>query len=96
MATCAGCSRELSGAFAFCPFCGAQLGEAAAPARETRKVVTVESLKSLQADDYGKFIWEVRDGLFPHWGRTFLGQNPEPQGALNGMIGHIYRRLDKE
>jgi cyclase len=63
---------------------------------ETRKVVTVESLKSLQADDYGKFIWEVRDGLFPHWGRTFLGQNPEPQGALNGMIGHIYRRIDKE
>jgi cyclase len=63
---------------------------------ETRKVVTVESLKSLQADDYGKFMWEVRDGLFPHWGRTFLGQNPEPQGALNGMIGHIYRRLDKE
>ena len=41
MATCAGCGREVSGAFAFCPHCGSPLGEAAAPARETRKVVTV-------------------------------------------------------
>jgi class 3 adenylate cyclase/tetratricopeptide (TPR) repeat protein len=41
VATCAGCGREVSGAFAFCPHCGSSLGEAAAPARETRKVVTV-------------------------------------------------------
>ena len=41
MATCAGCGREVTGEFAFCPFCGTQLGEAVAPARETRKVVTV-------------------------------------------------------
>jgi cyclase len=61
---------------------------------ETRKTVTVESLRSLQADGYGEFIWGVRDSLFPHWGRTFLGQKPDPQGALNGMIGHIYRKLE--
>jgi glyoxylase-like metal-dependent hydrolase (beta-lactamase superfamily II) len=63
---------------------------------ETRKVVTVESLRSLQADGYGNFIWGVRDSLFPHWGRTFLGQKPDPQGALNGMLGHIYRKLDAQ
>jgi cyclase len=61
---------------------------------ETRKTVTVESLRSLQVDGYGDFIWSVRDGLFPHWGRTFLGQKPDPQGALNGMLGHIYRKLE--
>ena len=41
MATCAGCGKEVSGDFAFCPFCGAALPEASPRGRETRKVVTV-------------------------------------------------------
>ena len=41
MATCPSCGKELSGEFAFCPFCGADLAAAPAAAREQRKVVTV-------------------------------------------------------
>jgi len=39
---CAACGKELSVAFAFCPFCGASLAESAStPSREERKVVSV-------------------------------------------------------
>jgi len=41
VATCAGCGKEVSGDFAFCPFCGEALPEASPRGRETRKVVTV-------------------------------------------------------
>src|SRR4051794_36921961 len=41
MATCAGCGKDVSGDFAFCPFCGTPLPESAARGRETRKVVTI-------------------------------------------------------
>jgi class 3 adenylate cyclase/tetratricopeptide (TPR) repeat protein len=37
---CASCGRESEGAFAFCPYCGAELGSVP-PAREQRKTVTV-------------------------------------------------------
>jgi glyoxylase-like metal-dependent hydrolase (beta-lactamase superfamily II) len=62
---------------------------------ETRKAITVESLKSLQADGYGEFMFGVRDSLFPHWGQTFLGQPPDPQGSLSGMVGTTYRRFEE-
>jgi class 3 adenylate cyclase/tetratricopeptide (TPR) repeat protein len=39
VATCAGCGKELSGEFVFCPFCGTPV--AAPKSREARKVVTV-------------------------------------------------------
>jgi class 3 adenylate cyclase len=39
--TCPSCREELPGTFAFCPFCGAALGEAPGPSREERKVVSV-------------------------------------------------------
>ena len=41
MPVCASCGRESDGDFAFCPYCGAGLVTAPAPARERRKVVTV-------------------------------------------------------
>src|SRR5438552_11360468 len=37
---CTSCGRESEGDFAFCPYCGAELGSVA-PAREQRKTVTV-------------------------------------------------------
>jgi hypothetical protein len=37
---CASCGRESEGGFAFCPYCGAELGSVP-PAREQRKTVTV-------------------------------------------------------
>ena len=40
MPTCPQCGCEVEGTFAFCPHCSAPL-EAAAPAREQRKTVTV-------------------------------------------------------
>jgi len=40
--TCPSCSKDLPGAFPFCPFCGAALTEGPAPSiHEERKVVTV-------------------------------------------------------
>jgi class 3 adenylate cyclase/tetratricopeptide (TPR) repeat protein len=42
VATCSSCGRELSGEFAFCPFCGALLSEQKrSSVREERKVVSV-------------------------------------------------------
>src|SRR5512132_345925 len=42
MNTCPSCGKDLSGAFSFCPFCGAALtGRPAAHVREERKVVSV-------------------------------------------------------
>jgi cyclase len=60
---------------------------------ELKKLITVESLKSLQDNGYGPFMAEVRDGLFPHWGRTFIGQKPDFQDAINGVTAHIDRLL---
>src|SRR5262249_35881448 len=63
---------------------------------DTRQLITIASLKTLQVDGYGDFMFGVRDSLFPHWGQTFLGQPPDPQGSLSGMVGTVYRRLDEE
>jgi hypothetical protein len=63
---------------------------------EARAAITVESLKSLQVEGYGDFMFGIRDSVFPHWGRTFVGQPPNPQGSLNGVISNIYRNLDRE
>jgi class 3 adenylate cyclase/tetratricopeptide (TPR) repeat protein len=41
VAACADCGRVVSGDFAYCPFCGAALGEALVHGAETRKIVTV-------------------------------------------------------
>ena len=41
MPACPTCGRELEGDFVFCPYCGAALATAPAPAHEQRKVVTV-------------------------------------------------------
>ncbi|MBE3134674.1 MAG: MBL fold metallo-hydrolase [Acidobacteria bacterium] len=62
---------------------------------ELQKSITVESLKSLQDNGYGRFMAEIRDGLFPHWGRTFIGQKPGFQDAVNGVAAHIYRLLER-
>jgi hypothetical protein len=70
--------------------------EAGKTLAETRASIPAESLRTLQVDGYGEYIWAVRDSLFPHWGRTFVGQPPSFQGSLNGMLGNIYRSLDRE
>jgi class 3 adenylate cyclase len=42
VSACPSCGKELSGEFAFCPFCGAALSEQPAPTlQEERKIVTV-------------------------------------------------------
>jgi len=38
---CASCGGEVTGEFAFCPYCGASLTRASAPLSEQRKVVTI-------------------------------------------------------
>src|SRR4051812_12439058 len=75
MATCAGCGREVAGAFAFCPFCGIQLGETVATARETRKVVTV-----LFCDLMGST--ELGERLDPEALRSLLAQYFERMKAI--------------
>ena len=63
---------------------------------ELKKSITIESLKSLQDNGYAKYVAEIRDGLFPHWGRVFIGQKENFQDAVNGVTAHVYRRLEME
>ena len=41
---------------------------------ELQRNITIQSLNSLQDHDYARYVAEIRDSLFPHWGRTFVGQ----------------------
>src|SRR3954451_325525 len=78
MATCAGCGKDVSGDFAFCPFCGTPLPESAARGRETRKVVTI-----LFCDLTGST--ELGERLDPEALRSLLAQ------YFEGMAGIVER-----
>jgi class 3 adenylate cyclase/tetratricopeptide (TPR) repeat protein len=73
--TCAGCGKEVSDGFAFCPFCGAPVAKAATPSRETRKVVTV-----LFCDLTGST--ELGERLDPEALRTLLARYFERMKAI--------------
>src|SRR3954451_3319616 len=75
MATCAGCGKDVSGDFAFCPFCGTPLPESAARGRETRKVVTI-----LFCDLTGST--ELGERLDPEALRSLLAQYFERMKAI--------------
>jgi len=74
MAACSACGRELSGDFAFCPFCGAAVAPPAR-AREQRKVVTV-----LFCDVTGST--ELGETLDPEALRTLLARYFERMKAI--------------
>jgi class 3 adenylate cyclase/tetratricopeptide (TPR) repeat protein len=74
MAACSSCGKELSGEFAFCPFCGAAVGSPARP-REQRKVVTV-----LFCDVTGST--ELGETLDPEALRTLLARYFERMKAI--------------
>jgi cyclase len=61
---------------------------------ELKKSITVESLRSLQDHDYGRYAAEIRDSLFPHWGRTFITIKENFQDAVNGVTANCFRRID--
>ena len=62
---------------------------------ELQKSITLESLKSLQDNGYGKYVAEIRDGLFPHWERTFVEIKENFQDAVNGVTAQVYRHLER-
>ena len=63
---------------------------------ELKSSITVATLPSLQVDRYAESMAEIRDSLFPHWGRVFLGQKEAFQDSLSGVTGNIYRHLERE
>ncbi len=62
---------------------------------EMQKSITIETMKSLQANGYGKFLQESRDAVFPHWGGTYIGPPPVFQNSLNSNTRQTYRNLDR-
>jgi glyoxylase-like metal-dependent hydrolase (beta-lactamase superfamily II) len=61
---------------------------------ELKKSITVESLRSLHDHDYGRYVAEIRDSLFPHWGRTFVNIKENFQDGVNGVTANCFRRID--
>ena len=61
---------------------------------ELKKSITVESLRSLQDHEYGRYAAEIRASLFPHWGRTFVTIKENFQDAVNGVTANCFRRID--
>jgi glyoxylase-like metal-dependent hydrolase (beta-lactamase superfamily II) len=62
---------------------------------ELQKSITVESLKSLQDNGYARYVAEIRDSLFPHWGRTFIEIKEDFQDAVNGVTANVYRNIER-
>jgi len=63
---------------------------------ELRKSITIESLRSLHDNGYAKYVADIRDSLFPHWGRTFIGPKEAFQDGVNGVTSTIYRRIEAD
>jgi hypothetical protein len=62
---------------------------------EVQKSITVESLKSKQYNGYSKYVADIRDSLFPHWGRVFIGPKEKFQDGVNGVTAYVYRHIDR-
>ena len=61
---------------------------------DLKKSITVASLRSLHDNDYARYVAEVRDDLFPHWGRKFVNIKEGFQDAVNGVTANCFRRID--
>jgi glyoxylase-like metal-dependent hydrolase (beta-lactamase superfamily II) len=61
---------------------------------ELKKSITIDSLRSLHDHDYARYVADIRDSLFPHWGRTFVNIKENFQDAVNGVTSNCYRRID--
>src|SRR3954452_3005210 len=88
MATCAGCGKDVSGDFAFCPFCGTPLPESAARGRETRKVVTILFCDLTGSTELGE---PVHPGARPPPGSPELGERLDPD-ALRSLLAQYFER----
>jgi cyclase len=64
-------------------------------AQELQESITIETMKSLQANGYGKFLESNRDDIFAHWGKTYLGPPPLFQNSLNSNTRITFRNLDR-
>ena len=62
---------------------------------ELKKSITIASLRSLQDNGYAKYMADIRDSLFPHWGRTFIGPKENFQDGVNGVTAYVYKYLDR-
>ena len=63
---------------------------------ELKASITMATLRSLQVDGYGESMAQIRDSLFPHWGRVFLGQKEAFQDSISGVTGNIFRHIERE
>jgi glyoxylase-like metal-dependent hydrolase (beta-lactamase superfamily II) len=61
---------------------------------DLQRSITVQSLKSLQDHQYARYVAEIRDNDFPHWGRKFVGPKEAFQDGVNGVTAHVFRRID--
>ena len=61
---------------------------------ELQKSITVESLKSMQDNGYAKYVADIRDSCFPHWGRVFIGPKENFQDGVNGFTANVFRRIE--
>ncbi len=63
--------------------------------QELQESMKMDTMKSLQAEGYGKYLQANRDDIFAHWGNTYLGPPPVFQSSLNANTRITYRNLDR-
>jgi glyoxylase-like metal-dependent hydrolase (beta-lactamase superfamily II) len=61
---------------------------------ELKQSITIASLKSLQDHNYAAYMAKIRDSVFPHWDRKFIGPKEAFQDGVNGMTSLVYKRID--